>query len=185
MSILFHVEGSPLSKIAGDMSIGLARKFETEIIAQFIIDPQKIFDLEGFEGVAGLCGNGPFIETEQDIIPPLMSLGESLLMAFAALAEGQDIYVHQFVDIGEPAQEMAQRGEHNHFMMLAGSEENFPLAHMVTMALPSLILLVQSEADVLLIEPADVDHNILSALRSHLTDMSIRFEGYLAEKPRL
>lgn len=155
MSILFLVEGSPLSKVAGDLSIALAEKLHTSITAQFVVDPQKIFKLEGFEGIPGLCGSGVFIEAEENMIQPLTSLGETLILSFSALAEGHGVQVNPCVDIGSTAQEVERRAAQNSLLVLASSEGNLSIIAGLKASVDCPILELQADLSILLHESED------------------------------
>ncbi|MBS2004315.1 MAG: hypothetical protein JST44_22600 [Cyanobacteria bacterium SZAS LIN-5] len=174
MSILYLAQGTPLSKTAAELAIALARSLRTDVIGQFIIDPQRIFELEGFEGLAGLCGSGVFLEAEQKIIPPLTALGESLLMAFAALAEGQEVRIDSFVDVGSAAEEMALRGKDASLVVLSANKENLPIAERLSCSMTCPILLVQSDTQVLLIEPEHLNAELMSAFGRYVTQTSLK-----------
>lgn len=144
MSILYFIEGSSLSKTAGEVSIELARKLRSDLIAQFVIDPRRIFSLEGYKGAPGLCGSGVFIEAEQNIIQALKGLGDSLMHAFAAIAEGHDVSLCRFVDVGPIMHEIANRTKTCRLVVLADSEENQRLARELGELVGCPILMVQA-----------------------------------------
>lgn len=154
MRIYFFVEGSPLNRIAADVAISLAKKIGSTIVAQFVIDPQRLFEMEGYEGLTGLCGSGVFIETEQGLIPPLTALGESLLLAFTALAEGQEIRVDQFVDVGPVPEEIRKRACDTGLLVLAGSDANIQRAEDLMSLVNEPLLFVQSATEALLFCPS-------------------------------
>ena len=151
-TILFVVDGSPLACAASYEVIYLAKASPSKIIAQFIIDPQRLFDLQGFEG-EGLCGSGVFIETEQELIPPLVRLGETLLMSFTARAEGAGVDVEVFVDVGNPAREIASRATDCDLVALPATAANSTLSNELVDLIACPILLVQSQIDGMLLEP--------------------------------
>lgn len=156
-SILLIVEGLPISKIAADVAIGLACACKASITAQFVIDPHRVFEFEGFCdcgcGGRGLCGSGVFIEAEQSIVRALAELGESLLMTFTALAEGRSIQVEQHIDIGNKAEEIAGRACGEDLVILGETEEALQLSRSLGATLSCPILVVQSMNTALLIEP--------------------------------
>lgn len=140
MSIYFYVEGSPASKQAADVCIAAARKFHSDVVAQFVIDPQRLFEIEGFSGLPGLCGSGVFIDTEQKLISPLSGLGESLLASFCTLAEGQFISVKSFVDIGAVVDEVRSRSSECEIRIMGYSEQNMELALALPLTQPTLLV---------------------------------------------
>lgn len=162
-SILLSVEGTPISKLAADVAIALAGNFRASIIAQFVIDPHRVFEFEGFCdcgcGGRGLCGSGVFIEAAQTIISALTELGESLLMTFAALAEGGSIEVEEHVDVGNKAQEIARRALEADLVILGESDDAFTLVKSLGATLSCPILIIQSANTVLLVEPAVEEAN--------------------------
>ena len=175
-TILYLTQGTPLAKVAAELAISLARGLEASITAQFVVDPQLIFELEGFSG-RGLCGSGVFIEAEQQIIVPLVNLGESLLMSFTALAEGQDVSVRQFIDIGDSAREIAQRAADSDVVILAGTHANSLVARALLPIFSRTVLLVQSPSEVLLLEPQASDGEFASILIEHLAAMNIKLQA--------
>ncbi len=176
-SILLIVEGTLVAKIAADTAIALARSSNAEIVAQFIIDPQRLFELEGFCscgcGGRGLCGSGVFIECEQEIATSLANLGESLLMSFAALAEGQSIKVEQYTDTGNKAQEIARRASGADLVILGETEENFEVSKGLRATVSCPVLLVQSHSQALLIEPIAQKVDLVAQLIAQLESMEM------------
>lgn len=175
MSILYQCEGSKLGKIAGELAINLARRLQIdEITAQFVIDPQAILQLEGFDGTAGFCGSGVFIEAEQRIIAPLVSLGESLLMAFSAVAEGNGLKVANFIDIGPRGLEIARRAVHSDLVVMIDNRQNPGFIEELATCFLCPVLLVRPGCVWLIASRASNQQT--SDLAEHLTELNVEFK---------
>jgi nucleotide-binding universal stress UspA family protein len=177
-SILLIVEGRPVSKIAADIAIALAGSQNASIIAQFITDPHRVFEFEGFCdcgcGGRGLCGSGVFIEAEQEIVSALTKLGESLLMSFAALAEGESIEIEQHTDVGNKAQEIAGRASGVDLVLLGQTEEHLQVIRSLEAALSCPVLVIQSRSESMLIEPASEQVDSVVELIEQLTRIGVK-----------
>ncbi len=172
-TILFVLDGSPLASTAARQVIQLAQACQGKIIAQFVIDPQKLFDLEGFSG-PGLCGSGVFIETEQALIPPLMHLGEMLMMSFTARAEGAGIEVEDFIDVGNPAQEIALRAAGSDLVVLPATEANYIASDSLRATVSCPILLVESEISSSIVQIKDVSIPVVEAFKEVVACAELR-----------
>lgn len=174
MSILYFIEGSSLSKTAGEVSIELAKKLRTDLIAQYVLDPRKIFSFVGYEGQPGLCGSGVFIEAAHNIIQALKNLGESHMHAFSALAGGQELSLSKFIDVGPLTQEIANRARTCSLVVLAENEENLNLARTLGEFINCPILMVQANFAYLVNGSAVQDKELQSALAERYGQQAVQ-----------
>lgn len=172
--ILLFVDGTPRCVQAAHIAISLARQFKCGIVAQYIIDPQRVFNLEGYEGTSGLCGSGVFIESQHEIMETLTGLGESLLMSFAALAEGHSIRVEQVVDVGNTAEELKKRALGCNLIVLAAASNG--ISKVVADSVEVLAVSVESEKSILLMEPLGAVQSQVTQILAHLRKMGFALQ---------
>lgn len=93
MKIIVFLDGSPESLLATEFASKLADESKSALGAETLIDRNLVRSLTGFQGYAGLCGSGVFLEAHDKIEAALLELNESILMAFCARSEGQGLKV--------------------------------------------------------------------------------------------
>ncbi|MBX9571006.1 MAG: hypothetical protein K2X77_19075 [Candidatus Obscuribacterales bacterium] len=93
MKIIIFLDGSPESLVATELASKLASEGKHTLHAETLIDHSLIRALTGFQGYAGLCGSGVFLEAHDKIERALRELKESILMSFAARTEGKGFSV--------------------------------------------------------------------------------------------
>ncbi|MBX9879111.1 MAG: universal stress protein [Candidatus Obscuribacterales bacterium] len=172
-TILLRIQGPPICLTAADVAIKLARRLNSNIIAQFVIDPHQIMDLEEFSG-RGLCGSGVFIDAQQKIAIALQELGGYLMKFFTAVAEGYGIPVEEFVDTGDIFEQIKARSTDASVIMLAETKDNRVLAEKLAGELPCPVIVVKSSSAVDLFESEQTNSSFAHVVTRHLTDMNIK-----------
>lgn len=177
-TILLRIQGPPICLTAADVAIKLARRLNSNIIAQFVIDPHQIMDLEEFSG-RGLCGSGVFIDAQQKISSALKDLGGYLMKFFTAVAEGYGIPVDEFVDAGDIFEEIKERSTEVSVIILAETKDNRSLAQKLANALTCPVIVVKSSSAVDLFESEQTNSTVSHIVAKHLADMNIRLDTYV------
>jgi nucleotide-binding universal stress UspA family protein len=170
--ILFLAQGSLTACAAAQMVIKIAQRTGAEVLAEFVVDRARIRDIEEFDGRPGLCGSGVFVEAEQSIIRSLSELGESTLVAFAALAQGVGVRVSQSVDVGASLDILVSRAADCDVLVLPGTEANVVVAREVAENSQRPVILVSQ--DIYLLAPDGADPRIMSELISELEEINPR-----------
>lgn len=150
-SITFVVDGTSEGRVAAQVAIMLAQQLKAKIIAHYPIDTKAVFALAGLTE-PGLCGSGPFIEAEQTIVNALTTLGQSILLSFAALAEGHGVEVETCTVAGDVSQEVLRNSQNSSMIVLSDNVRNELLATTLRDTTNCPVLVVKSASEACLLQ---------------------------------
>ena len=152
-AVNFIVDGTPETAYASQFALKLAYAYGNHLVCHAFIDGDKVFQVEGFTGLPGLCGSGVFMEAYERIIADLVALLESLFEPLRARAEGSNIFFEPHIWVRNPcgcctpcicALSKAAPGA---LYVLAAHPTNIQLADMIFEKTHSPVLVIQCEAD--------------------------------------
>ncbi|CAN5569814.1 hypothetical protein BH10CYA1_BH10CYA1_60640 [soil metagenome] len=109
-SILLALSGSEQSYQAAQVAWVLARKTNSCLLAQHVVDTRGAWSFFGCER-AGLIGSGMYISTYDTVCQSLKELGKKLAEKYEAMSESQELKSVCVIDEGAPLEEICRRAE--------------------------------------------------------------------------
>lgn len=179
-TVNFIIDGTPETAFAAQFVLKLASASGDRLVAHAFIDGDKVFQVEGFTGLPGLCGSGIFMEAYERIVSDLTALLESLFESLRARTEGANIFFEPHIWVRNPcgcctpcicALTKAAPGA---LFVVAAHPANIELAKMIFEKTQSPVLIIKANDDkpamLLSINPDDVTE-ISKALECPSTDI--------------
>jgi nucleotide-binding universal stress UspA family protein len=124
------VDGSPETLQAAQFALTLAKRFGKKLRAYAFIDPVKVIEVTGFTG-AGLCGSGVFIEGYEKVLSILEDIGQTLMTALRARADGMDVEIEEIIRTDDPVTILTDGMTTSTLVVLADNARNRALAERI------------------------------------------------------
>ncbi len=109
-SILLALSGSEQSHQAAQVAWDLAKKTDSKLLAQHVIDTKSAWAFLGFEK-PGLIGSGMYISAYEALCNSLRELGKKLAEKYDSMSESQGLGSVCVVDEGHPLDQICLRAK--------------------------------------------------------------------------
>ena len=108
--IWLGLDGSVQSRYAAELSWSMAKMANMNVDALHVVDSLAAWDFLAFD-IAGFIGSGPYFAAHESMRNSLNSIGQNLIDAYKALADGQGIKGDCFLDDGTTIREICWRAK--------------------------------------------------------------------------
>lgn len=152
-SILLPINGSRESMCAMELAWKLGERLKMAVNAQHVINTRGALEVLGL-ATPGIIGSGPYVGAYESLCNSMSDIASKLEDSYIARKEGRNVTGSWFVDEGEPADAITNRGTEHDLLVLGYRPSGEPpvlkhqtirlaLAEILAQRSPSPVIVVQ------------------------------------------